>query len=84
MRKYAYDYTICRNNSPQVFIEACAQIETLFPNLEKKKLLIDVDGSTIQVYEKAEKKVVVYDDYDVGAVYALSDINLGEWFENAV
>ena len=76
MRQYEYDFTIWRDNSPKKFKEACAQIERAYPNCTKKELLVDVDGSTIQVYYLGKKKVVVYDDYDVGAVYVLSDADL--------
>ncbi len=39
---------------------------------------MDVDGSTIQIYRKDDKEVVVYDDYDVGAVFIKSDVDLSE------
>ena len=39
-------------------------------------MLIDVDGTTIQVYEKNGEKIVVYDDYVEGAVYVLSDVDI--------
>ncbi len=61
-----YDYTVCRDNSPDVFIETCYQIEQAFPEAIRHKLLMDVDGSTIQVFTLDGKEIVVYDDYDIG------------------
>lgn len=79
MRKYPFDYNIFPDNSPEVFKEACKKIEaTLPPTFEKKKLLIDVDGSLIQVYSEEDKEVIVYDDYVIGAVYVNSDIELDD------
>lgn len=71
-----FDYTIYRDNSPQQFKKACALIERLYPDLTKHDLLIDVDGSTIQIFGQEPKEVIIYDDYNVGAVYIKSDIEL--------
>ena len=75
-----YDYNICTNNSPVRFKETCL-IEKEFPNAEKKKLLIDVDGSTIQTYTQEGKDIDVFDDYDVGAVFIKSEIKLNNIFK---
>lgn len=74
--KEMFDYTIYKNNSADVFKKTCEEIEKAFPNAEKKKLLIDVDGSTIQTYTQDGKDIDVYDDYEVGAVYVKSEIEL--------
>ncbi len=55
--------------------------EDKFPKASKEKLLIDVDGSTIQPYLDAGNYIVVYDDYDVGSVYVQSEIDLGDMFD---
>ena len=73
---FKFDYTICPENSVKIFKEICEKLEQIFPNLKKDDLLIDVDGSTIQMYKKEDKRIVVYDDYEVGAVYIKSDIKL--------
>lgn len=56
------------------------QIEKSFPNAEKRKLLIDVDGSTIQTYIQDGKDIDVFDDYEVGAVFVKSEIELKDVF----
>lgn len=80
MRDYAFDYTIWKDNSPEQFKKACASIERAFPDVDKEKLLVDVDGSTVQVYALDGKEAVVFDDYDVGAVFAKSDFDLSAAF----
>ena len=76
-----YDYTVYPDNNPKKFKEICGIIEKAYPKAEKKKLLIDVDGSTIQTYTVQGKDIDIYDDYDVGAVYVQSEIDLGAIFE---
>ncbi len=73
---YKYDYNIYPDNSPQKFKETCDKIEAFLPNAHKKKLLIDVDGTTIQVFTVNNMDIDVYDDYDIGAVFVKSEINL--------
>lgn len=75
-----YDYTIYKDNSPAEFKKACLKIEKFLPDAKKSKLLIDVDGSTIQTYMQDDMVINVYDDYDVGAVYVESDICLDNIF----
>lgn len=71
-----FDYTVYANNSPKVFKETCIKIKTAFPYAMERKLLVDVDGSTIQTYTIGDKDIDVYDDYEVGAVYVRSEINI--------
>lgn len=73
-----YDYTICPDNSSEVFKRACRRIEQYFPYWHKEELLIDVDGSTIQTYISGEGSITVYDSCYIGAVYITSDIALSE------
>ena len=42
----------------------------------KEKLLIDVDGSLIQVYMQGSNKITVQNDYMVGAVYVESEVEI--------
>lgn len=71
-----FDYTICKHNSPKEFKQTCEKIEQHFSHIKKHKLLVDVDGSTIQIYSNGDAKIKVYDDYDVGAVFVISDLDL--------
>lgn len=71
-----YDYSISLNNDPKEFKKVCVQIENHYTEAKKKEQLVDVDGTTIQSYAIGEKKIIVYDDYDVGAVYIRSDMEI--------
>ena len=71
-----FDYNIYPDNSPEEFKKVCKLIESQLPQAKKNKLLVDVDGSTIQTYTIGGKGIDVYDDYDVGAVFVKSDIEL--------
>lgn len=64
MRKYQYNYNIHKENSPKIFKSTCEKIEAYLLGAEKNELLVDVDGSTIQVFSYGNnKETVVYDDY---------------------
>jgi hypothetical protein len=81
MKKFDFEYTVHPKNSPKLFLDTCEMIRRALPNFRAKELLVDVDGSTIQAFAKADKVIVVCDDYDVGAVYIESDIDLKRFFE---
>jgi len=75
-----FDYNIHPDNSPRLFKQTCMQIEKAFPTAKKRDLLTDVDGTTIQSFEHNGKGIKVFDDYDVGAVFVESDIDLSHLF----
>lgn len=71
-----FEYNIFSENSSEKFIETCEKISRNLVSAEKMKLLIDVDGSTIQKFLFKGKAIIVYDDYDVCAVFVKSEIPL--------
>lgn len=75
-----FSYNIYPNASKNEFINACKRIEKRFPNAKKDKILIDVDGTSIQVYHLNEKEINVFNDYYVGAVYVDSEVELEDLF----
>lgn len=75
-----YDYNFFPENSSEKFEEACELVSKCFPDAIKQTLLVDVDGSLIQMFTLGESEIVVYDDYDVGAVYIKSDIPMQSIF----
>lgn len=75
-----FDFTIYRDNSVSEFKRACEIFEKEFPQADKEKLLVDVDGTLIQSYQVAGKKTDIYDDYEVGAVYLKSELDLSGIF----
>ena len=73
-----FDYTISKDNSPKVFKDACKKISSMHPEYFMFPLVVDVDGSTLQIFQNNENEIKVYDDYDVGAVYVISDVDLND------
>lgn len=80
-KKYKYSYNISANANEKDFLTCCKLIEKGLPNITKEELLIDVDGSLIQIYHYFGKEIAVHDDYYVDAVYVDSNINLEEVIE---
>ena len=76
MNEWPYTYNVKPNNDQKAFKSICKLIERHFSNATKEQLLIDVDGSTIQNYYYLGKKIRVLDDYDVGAVWVDSEVDL--------
>ncbi len=76
MREYKYDYTVNPENSSESFRELCEIIARQYPTFRREELFIDDDGSTIQVFSSEGKEIVVYDDYNVGAVFVVSDVDI--------
>jgi len=77
MRKeYPYRKVLYKDNNPEGFVSFCEEFEKNHPEAQKKNILIDVDGTTIQRYLIEGERVTVYDDYDIGTVYVLSDIKI--------
>jgi hypothetical protein len=75
-----FEYNVFPNNSTFEFEKACQKIEHIFPKADKKDILIDVDGTKIQTYTYNGKDIDVYDDYDVGAVFIKSEMELNSIF----
>lgn len=75
-----FEYNVSNENSPQAFEHICEKISLAFPKAKRHKLLIDVDGTTIQTFTENGKDIDVFDDYEVGAVFVQSQINLEHIF----
>jgi uncharacterized membrane protein len=75
-----FSYNISKTADNKVFKDTCKQIERHNVDLSSEKLLVDVDGSVIQIYADGDKKIKVYNDYEVDAVYINSDISLDNLF----
>ena len=71
-----YSYTVSKTASEKAFEKACRLIESHFKAIVKDKPLVDVDGTTIQIYHKDDESIKVYNDYEVDAVYVDSEIEL--------
>lgn len=75
-----YSYTLSMEADTKVFKNTCALIEKM-KNVQKNgSLLEDVDGSLIQKYTVSGKKIKVFSDCLVDAVYVDSDMDLDHVF----
>lgn len=75
-----FDFTVYKDNSLTEFEKACATFEKEYPQAKKNDVLIDVDGTVIQSYETDGGETTFYDDYEIGAVYLKSDLDLSRVF----
>lgn len=71
-----FRYVIHTNNSPIIFKETCKRVKEMFPEAIEQKLLVDVDGSTIQTFTQNGKDIDIIDDYDIGVVFVQSEIEI--------
>jgi hypothetical protein len=75
-----YHYNICTEADKNIFIKQCAALEKHIPNIVKKQLLNDIDGSETQIYELNGNEITVHNSFYVGAVYVDSDVELEQYF----
>lgn len=75
-----FTYNVYREASNSEFIKACKRIEAIIAGIKRKPILIDVDGTTIQLYDYEGKEIKVMNDYEVDAVYVDSEIDLNRIF----
>jgi hypothetical protein len=78
-----FTYNISKIADNKVFKDTCKQIEKYNAKLSSERLLVDVDGSVIQIYVDGDKKIKVFNDYEVDAVYVDSDISLDNLFKTS-
>lgn len=71
-----YSKTYCMEFNQEVFNKLCNEIENKLDPLIKNDLLVDVDGTQIQIFFKDDKKIVVINDLEIGAVFIDSEIDI--------
>ena len=77
-KEYKYSYNINPDTNEKLFVDTCMAIEKGLQGIDKEGLLMDVDGSLIQIYYYKGKKIAVYNDYYVGALYIDSNVKLDD------
>ncbi|MGI5825231.1 MAG: hypothetical protein ACOX7J_06630 [Bacillota bacterium] len=75
-----YEYNIEKNADTKAFERTCLLIEKGAATFIKEELLVDVDGTQIQIYHTREGKIKVVNDYEVDAVYVDAHVNLNNIF----
>lgn len=71
-----YNYIVHSEADSEIFERACKIIETVYAEVSKGELLVDVDGSQIQKYKTDEGNIEVINDIYVGYVCIKSDYEL--------
>ena len=71
-----YSYNIAPMVSEQAFFSVCRTIEAAGVVKKSEKLLVDVDGTMIQIYHASGGLIKVVNDHEVDAVYVDSEIRL--------
>ena len=71
-----YEYNVFPDANEEKFQSVCDEVRNLFPQANQEPLLRDVDGSLVQAYIQHEKRITVYNDVEIGALYVKSDIPL--------
>lgn len=77
---FEFDYSICTEPDRDIFLKQCKALEKHIPNLRKSNLLKDVDNSETQVYFLNNKRLLVHNSYNVGAVYIESEFDIERYF----
>lgn len=77
-----FSYTVSMEPDTKIFMNTCALIDSEVNEKNKEQLLVDVDGSLIQIYNTVNGNIKVLSDYDVYAVYVDSDVNLDQIFSD--
>ena len=75
-----FQYTICNEPDEGIFRRQCAALEKRMIQLQKGKLLIDVDGSKAQFYTYEGKSIRVLNSYYLGGVFLNSEMELESFF----
>ena len=76
-----FEYNICNMPDEEIFTRQCSALEKHIPNIFKKELLEDVDGSKTQLYKIGINNVSVHNSEYIGAVFIKSDIDLTPYFK---
>lgn len=76
-----FEYYICNVTDDDIFKRQCAAIEKNITPLKKEKLLEDVDGTLIQIYDYAGNRIEVCSDHVTDEVYVKSEIELKQFFD---
>ncbi len=71
-----YSYNISKDVNAVAFRDACMLIGENVQGICETYCLEDVDGTQIQVYKTSNGEITIFNDYEVGAVYANSEFNL--------
>lgn len=75
-----FEYNICNQANEEIFNKQCKALEKYIPNLKKRDVLTDVDGSKTQIYSFNSKKISVHNSFYIDAVFVKSEIDIRKYF----
>lgn len=75
-----FEYNVCNCADKDIFVKQCVALEKTIPDIQKKDLLIDVDGSRTQLYQLKGKDISVHNSNYIDSVYIESEIDLEPYF----
>ena len=76
-----FSYTICNEPDKELFKKQCKALESNIPNIQKGKLLEDVDGSETQTYSLNGKEITVHNSFYSGCLLVKSECDLLPYFK---
>ena len=71
-----YKYVINPQVNKALFYKQCERLEKKMSGIVKKRLLEDVDGGLIQIYEHPRGEIDVYNDEQLDELYLRSEFDL--------
>ena len=75
--EFAYTYTIAPEFDTEAFWQTAAKLDMILPQELPRELILDpFNEFLIQIYGTTGSKVRVVCDWEIGAVFVESDINL--------
>ena len=82
MKKFPFEYTVCKQPDNELFYKQCLAFERKFPALLKYNILEDVDGSLYQAYHHKSGDFAVVNDCVSGCLYVESEFDLLPYFKD--
>lgn len=81
-KEYPYSYNIAPDFDLKAFYDTTAILDAVLSGSLHQELVkdYDFDGSMLKIYGHPGYEIRVYCDWDIGAVFIDSDINLDEYF----
>lgn len=73
-----YEKTISKKYNSKIFHDFCESIDYQKHGLKKNDLMIDVDGTMIQIFQNGNDKIKIVNDVEIDAVYVDSTIKLAD------
>lgn len=75
-----FEYNICNQADTELFYRQCRALEGKLPGLRRADFLEDVDGTVVQKYIHNLGRITVKNDFQIGALYVISDFDLLPYF----